>query len=66
MISTPDGLSYNSPIYLMTSTPVKKPSAIKSLCFFTNILYAKEKSAIRRVRYTKSKRKAIKYVTTPW
>ena len=31
MVSTPDGVTYNSPNVPMTSTPVKKPSARKSL-----------------------------------
>ena len=46
MVSTPEGLTNNSPIYPMTSTTVKKPSARKSLCLFTNILDVKNKSAI--------------------
>ena len=50
----------------MTSTPVKKPSAIKSLCIVTNILDVKKKTATRRVGASKYKRKAIKYGTTPW
>ena len=50
----------------MTSIPVKKPSARKSLCIFTNILDVKNKTATRRVGSTKSKRKAIKSGTTPW
>ena len=50
----------------MTSTPVKKPSAIKSLCLFTNILDVKKNSYTRQVGYAKSKRKATKYGTTPW
>ena len=50
----------------MTSTPVKKPSARKSLCLFTNILYVKKKTSNRRVGADKSKCKAIKYGNTPW
>ena len=37
MVSTPEGFTNNSPIYPMTSLPIKKPSARKSLCLFTNI-----------------------------
>ena len=44
----------------MTPTPVNKPSAIKSLCLFTNILYVKNKTDIRQVGAAKSKRRAIK------
>ena len=66
MVSTPEGFTNNSTIYPMTSTPVKKPSARKPLCLFTNILDVKKKSATCRVGAAKSKRKAIKYGTTPW
>ena len=38
MVSTPEGFTQNRPIYPMTSTPVKKPRAQKSLCLFTHIL----------------------------
>ena len=50
----------------MTSTPVNKPSARKSLCLFANILDVKNKTATRRVGAAKSKRKSIKYGTTTW
>ena len=50
----------------MSPTTVKKQSARKSLCIFTNILNVKNKTATRRVGAYKSKRKAIKYGTTPW
>ena len=49
----------------MTSTPVKKPSARKSLCLFTNILDVK-KNATRQVGAAKYKRKAIKFGNKPW
>ena len=49
----------------MRPTAVKKPSARKSLCIFTNILDVKKKTATRRVRDAKSERKAIKSGTTP-
>ena len=34
MVSTPEGVTYNSPNDPMTSTPVNKPSARKSLRFY--------------------------------
>ena len=37
MLSTPEAFTYKSPISPMTSSPVKKPSAQKSLCMFTNV-----------------------------
>ena len=66
MISTPGGFTNNSPISPVTSTPIKKPSARKSMCLFTNILYAKNKTANCRVGAAKYKRKAIISGTTPW
>ena len=45
MVYTPEGFTNNIPISPMTSTPVKKSSAKKSLCPFTNILYMKNKTA---------------------
>ena len=50
----------------MNPTPVEKPSARKSLCMFTNILYVNKKTDYRQVGAAKSKRKAIKYGNTPW
>ena len=46
MFSTPKGFTNNGPRYPMTSTPVKKQSARKSLCIFTNILEVKTKTDI--------------------
>ena len=48
MVSNPEGFTYDSPITPMTSTPVNKPSARKSLCLFTKILDVKKKTATRR------------------
>ena len=66
MVSTPEGFINDSPISPMTSSPVKKPSARKSLCLVTKILDVKKKTATRQVGSAKSKRKAIKYGNTPW
>ena len=57
---------FDSHISPMTSTPVKKPSAQKSLCMFTNILEVKKKTAYRQVGGAKSKFKAIKFGNTTW
>ena len=65
MVSTPGIFINDSPISLMTSTPVKKPRAQKSLCLLINILDVK-KTATRQVGAAKYKRKAIKYGNTPW
>ena len=48
MGSTPKGFTDNSPISPMKPTAVKKPSAQKSLCMFTNILDVNKKTAYRR------------------
>ena len=66
MIYSTKILTDNSPIYPMTPTPVKKQSARKSLCIFMNILDVKNKSAICRFGYTKSKRKVKKSGTAVW
>ena len=60
IIFTPEGVTDNSPNVHMTSTPVKKPSASKSLCLFTNILDVQHKTAERRFVAEKSRRKAMK------
>ena len=41
ILSTPEGLTDNSPNVQMTSSQVNKISAMKSLCLFTNILAVK-------------------------
>ena len=66
MVSTTEIFTDNSPISPMKPKLVKKPSAQKSLCMFTNILDLKIKTAYRQVGAAKYKRKAIKYVNTPW
>ena len=66
MVSTPEGFTNNSPISLINPTPVKKPSAQKLLCMFTNILDVNKKNAYRRVGAVQSNRKEIKFVNTPW
>ena len=48
-VSTPQGVTYNSPNAPMTSTPVNKPSARKSLRLFTNILDVKPQTEKRRI-----------------
>ena len=45
MVSTPEGVTYNSPNVPMTSRTVKKPSDGKSLFLFTNILDVLPKTA---------------------
>ena len=66
MVYTLEGLTNNSHISTMISTPVKKPSARKSLCLFTNMLYVKKKTDTRQVRATKSNHNSFKAGTTPW
>ena len=66
MVYTPEGFTDNSTISPMTSAIVKKTSAWKSLCMFTNILEMKNKNAYRQVGSAKYKSKAIKFGNTPW
>ena len=47
MVLTTDVVTDNTPNLPMTSTPVNKPSASKSLCLFTNILDVKKNIAKR-------------------
>ena len=66
MVSTPELFTDNSPIFPMTSSTIKKPSAQKSLCMFTNVLDVNKKTAYRLVGAAKYKRKAIKFVNKTW
>ena len=50
----------------MASTAVKKPSARKSLCLFTNILDVQPKTAKRRFLAEKSRRKSMKVCNSLW
>ena len=45
MVLTPEEVTNDSPNVPMTSTPVEKPSARKSLCLFTNILNVRKKKS---------------------
>ena len=54
MVSTLQGVTYNRPNVPLTSTPVNKPSARKSMCLFTNILVVKPKTEKRRIVAEKS------------
>ena len=65
MVSTTEIFTCESPISPITSTPVKKPSAQKSLCLFTKIFEVKKKTAYCQVGSAKSKRKAIKFGNKP-
>ena len=66
ILSPPDGVKDSSPNVHMTSTPVKKPSARKSLCLFTNILYVQPKTSKRSFVAAKSRRKAMKVCNSHW
>ena len=60
MVSNPEEITNDGPSLPMTQTTVKKPSAIKSLCFFINMFDVKKITAIRRVGAAESKCRAIK------
>ena len=65
-MSTPEGVTDNSPNVPLTSTPVNKPRASKSLCLFTNILDVKPKTAKHRIVAEESKLRAMKVGTSHW
>ena len=66
ILSTPEGVNDNIPNVHMASKPVKKPSARKSLCLFTNILDVKPKTAKRRFVAAKLKRKSMIVCNSLW
>ena len=66
ILSTPEGVTDNSPNVHMASKPVKKPCDRKSLCLFTNILDVNPKAAKRRFVAAKSKRKSMKVCNSLW
>ena len=66
ILSTPEGFTDNSPNVHMASKPVKKPSARKSLCLFTNILDVKPTTAKRRFVAAELKRKSMKVCNSLW
>ena len=66
MVLTPELVIDDIPLVTMISTPVKKPSARKTLFFFTNILNVKKKTEKRRVVAAKSKRRSMKVVNSMW
>ena len=66
ILSTPEGVTDNSPNVHMSSKPVKKPSARKSLRLFINILDVKTTTAKRRFVAAKLKRKSMKVCKSLW
>ena len=66
ILSTPEGVTDNSPNVHMPSKPVKKPSARKSLCLFTNILDVNPKTVKPRFVAAKSKRISMKVCNSLW
>ena len=66
MVSTTEGVTYDGPNMPMASTPVKKPSARKSLCLFTNILNIKNKTAKCFIGAAKSKRRSMEVGNSLW
>ena len=66
ILSTPEGVIDNSPNVHLTLSPVKKPSAMKSLCLFTNILDVQPETAKRRFVAAKPRRKSMKVCNSLW
>ena len=59
MLSTPEGFTDNSPMLTGPSVTVKNSSARKSLRQLTELLYVKNKTAVRQLCADKSNRKAL-------
>ena len=66
ILSTPEGFIDNIHNVPLTSTPVKKPSARKLLCLFTNILDVKPTTAKRRFVAAKYRHKVMKVCNSLW
>ena len=66
ILSAPEGVTDNIPNVHLTSSPVKKSSARKSLCLFTNTLAVKPTTSKRRFVAAKSRRKAMKVCNSLW
>ena len=66
ILSTPEGVTDNSPNVHITPEPVKKPSSRKSLCLLTNILDVKPKTEKCRFVAAKSKHKSMKVCNSLW
>ena len=66
MVSPPEGVTYNIPNAPMIPTPVKKPSARKSLYLFIKILNVKPETEKRRIVAAESKRRSIKVGNSLW
>ena len=66
MVYTPEGFAYNSPLSPMNPTLVKKPSALKSMCMFTNMLDVNKTTAYHRVGAAKFRCKSNKFGNKPW
>ena len=66
IVSTPEEVTRDSPSLPMTSTPLKKPSARKSMCLFANILDVKDKTAKLRIVAAQSKYRSMKLGTSLW
>ena len=60
MVSTPEVFTDNSPMYYVTSVPLKQPNVRKSLRQFSEILDVKPKTAFHWLYVDKPKRKSIR------
>ena len=66
MVLTIREVTYDSTNVPIISTPVKKTSARKSLCLFTNILNVKMKTAKRHIVAAKYKLRDMKFGNSLW
>ena len=66
MVSTPERFTYNSPMSSGPPNIVKNCSARKQLRLFTEVLYVKNKTAVRRLCAAKSECKEIRAGRMSW
>ena len=66
MVSTPEEVTDDSPNVPVTSEPVKKPSARKSLCLSANILNDKKKTEKLRIGAAKYRLRSMKVGNSLW
>ena len=66
MVSTPDDLMSNSPIYVGAVGTQKKLSAIKLLSHFLALLDVKQKKSVQILEADKTKRKSIRTGSVLW
>ena len=66
MVSTPEGITENSSIYVRMPGNMINPNAQKLISHFSELLNVKHKTDVWILRYVKTKCKAIRTVNMLW